>query len=177
MLLESDVLMSRNIFCIVAGLALTVMVLSGCAKPRVEADVAAFSALSPEDMTKSIIVSPYKNGQSESLEWKHYASILERKLTEQGFSIAGSIHEAELVAYLGFAIDDGELVTTQYSVPQFGVTGYSSGYTTGTYTSGYGGIGSYNSTTTLNPDYGITGYSQQSRTDNVFTRSLSIDIV
>ncbi len=51
------------------------------------------------------------------------------------------------------------------------MTGYSGASTYGTYGSGF-----YNATTTLNPTYGITGYSTGVSTSTVYGRAIRVSI-
>lgn len=150
--------------------------LSGCVA-RVKSDVSAFSAMEASDQGAAVYIAPYDDAQGNSLEWKTYADLMAGQLRAKGFKVAPSPDHADLLAFFGYAIDNGSQVTSTYSVPNWGVTGYSSGYTSGTYTSTGSGYGTYSGTTYLQPEYGITGYSTHTDTHTVYTRSLAIDMV
>ncbi len=166
--------LTKKIFATLAVLVL-LSSLAGCAS-RIQSNVSAFSAMGPEDAGKAIFIAPYDQENINSLEWQSYAQIMVGKLQEKGFNVVDDPKEADLVAFFGYAIDNGEQVTTAYSIPQWGITGYSGAYTTGTYNS-YGSYGNYSSTTTLTPQYGVTGYTTGTTVSTVYTRSLSIDII
>lgn len=164
-------------FRVAALIASVALVLAGCQTNQVKSDVSAFSALRAEDAGKRVFIAPYEEADGNSLEWQTYAAMMADKIRAKGYQIAENADAADLVAFLGYAIDSGRDVTSTYSVPQWGVTGYSSSRTTGTVTSYGGGYGTYSGTTTHTPQYGVTGYSTGTRTDTVFTRSMSIDMV
>lgn len=149
--------------------------LAGCMS-KVKSDVTAFSTLTEDDAGKAVLIAPYDEAQGSSLEWRSYAEIMATKLREKGFRVAERPDQADLVAFFGYAIDGGEQVQTTYSLPEWGVTGYSGAHTTGTVQS-YGSFGTYSATTTLTPQYGVTGHSTHSVTSTVYTRSLAIDII
>jgi hypothetical protein len=137
--------------------------------------VETFSELGPKDLSKQLAILPYDEEKFDSLEWKSYAKKLASRFEKNGVEVSDP-RDAQLIAFFGYAIDEGERVTTTHTVPEYGVTGYSSSYTTGTLNS-YGNSTNFNATTTYQPEYGITGYSQETTTRTVYTRSLAIDIV
>lgn len=158
----------KNIFFLLPILCF----LSACGTIRVISQVEGYSSMPPVVVDKRVIVKPTKGQKTNSISWKTVKRTLSNELRTKGLSVANSSSKADYIVYFGYAIDEGELVTTNYSVPQYGVTGYSSANTFGSF---YGS--SYSSTTTLNPTYGITGYTTGSRTDNVFTRSANLSII
>lgn len=142
----------------------------------IRSNVTTFHEL-PEDWKgRTIAVLPYSEQNSQSLEWRNYKTKLEDQLRKVSFVVT-SPDNATLIAFFGYAIDRGREVISTYSIPQYGVTGYSSGYTTGTVTNYGGGYSTYRGTTTLNPTYGITGYSTGVTSSTVYTRSLSVDMI
>jgi Domain of unknown function (DUF4136) len=144
--------------------------LSACTQVSTQVD--AYSSI-PEDINpKTIYISPYQAKDANNLKWRANSKTLAQVMEESGFTVVSSKREARLTAFFGFAVDQGEVVQTAYSIPQWGVTGYSGANTYGTF---YGNT--YSGTTTLIPTYGITGYSTGSRKDTIFTRSVAIDMV
>ena len=154
-----------------AAVLASALSLSACMNV-VESQVDAYSSIPVDFEPKTVFIAPYKGVSSNSLEWQTNARILAQSLSTKGFSVVGRKREARLTAYFGFGIDRGEMVRTAYSIPQWGVTGYSGA---NTYGSVYGN--SFTATTTLTPTYGVTGYSTGTRTDVVYTRSVSIDMI
>jgi hypothetical protein len=130
---------------------LAIVPLSGC--NMVKSDVTAFSAMTITDIEKRIYVAPYDQEQAQSLEWQTYARKIQGKLTDAGYVVTFDPSQAELMAFFGYGIDSGKEVQTSYVIPQWGVTGYSGAYTTGSATT-IGNYTTYQSTTTLQPQYG-----------------------
>jgi hypothetical protein len=150
--------------------ALVITAFVGCMS--VQSDVESYSAISDEVSGKNVYITGFDNQNTQSLQWRRNASILAAVLAEKGLRISSSKSTADYIIYMGYGIDEGEVVKTQYAIPQFGVTGYSGGYTTG---SMYGST--YSSTTTLIPQYGITGYSTGTQSETVYTRTFAIDML
>lgn len=154
--------------------AILVVAVTGCG--RVRSNVTTFSELTADDIGSRVIIMPYEE-QENSLEWRSYARMLADHFRNKGYEITDDINEANLAAFFGYGIDEGQQVTSTYSIPQFGVTGYSGAYTTGTVSSYGSGYGTYTANTTLIPQYGVTGYSTGTKRDTVYTRSLWIDLL
>ena len=153
------------------------LMLASCGIPSVIiSNVSTFHDLPTQWKGSTIAVLPYKEQESQTLEWRAYKKMLEDQLRKASF-VVKSPDDADLFAFFGYAIDQGHEVVSTYSIPQFGVTGYSGGHTTGTITSFGGGYATYSGTTTLTPTYGITGYTTGVSSSTLFTRSLSVDIV
>lgn len=166
-----------NRFLLAASALAATIAIAGCATPQIEANVSTFHEISPNDHSdKRIAVVPWREEMKNSLEFKNYAALLESRLREKGFTVVSLFEGPELIGFLDFGIDSGREVISTYSVPHWGVTGYSSAYTTGTVTS-YGGMGTYSGTTTLAPQYGVTGYSTGASSDTVYARFVNFDIV
>lgn len=156
--------------CLIA-LIITATILTGCIS-TVRTNVEAYSALPETVQSKKVYIAPFEGQNASSLQYKTNASILAGELSEKGLQVVSRAGDADLVAFMGYAVDSGERVTTQYAIPQWGVTGYS-GSTT--YGSVYGNTFSTN--TYYTPTYGVTGYSTGTSTEIVYTRSFAINIV
>ena len=158
--------MLRRLTFVIAALNLL-----GCGMP-VETNVQGISMIPDDISPKTVYIIPFSKADANSLGWQKNRQILADVLAKKGFETVGKKGQASLVAYMGAAVDGGEKVTSVYSIPQYGVTGYSGA---STYGSTFGNT--YSSTTTLNPTYGVTGYSTGSRTDTVFTRVARVDMI
>jgi len=147
---------------------------SACEKaPYLVGQLQSFSDLPVNWQSKTVGIAPYQGQDAKRLEWRSYAKLLEAKFRERGLrTVSGESQKPDYIAFLGYGIDNGSTVTQSYSIPQWGVTGYSGGYTSG-YVDAFG---NYSGTTTLTPVYGVTGYSTGTTSSKVYTRSLSIDI-
>lgn len=145
--------------------------LSGCMS-SVLTHVDAYSAIPADIEPKTVYIAPYDKSDADSLEWQANARTLASVLSDKGFQTVARRSDATLIAYFGFAVDNGERVQSTYSIPQWGVTGYSGARTYGTV---YGN--SVSATTTYTPTYGVTGYKTETIEKTIFTRSLYIDMI
>jgi len=155
-------------FFLTIGLAL---MLAACAMP-VKTEVDAYSKIPADLNPKTIYITPFKGINAQDIEWQTNAQTLASVLSEKGFEVVGRQRDARITAYFGFSVDKGERVQSSYSIPQYGVTGYSGANTFGTI---YGN--SFSSTTSFTPTYGVTGYSSGTITREIFTRVVAIDMV
>lgn len=154
---------------VVASVIVSVLI-GGCTEVKTQVD--AYSTIPQNIETRTVYVAPLQGMSANDLQWQANAQILALVLAEKGFSVVGSQRDAALTAYLGFGVDQGERVQEAYSVPQFGVTGYSGAQT---YGSVYGSH--YSATTTFTPTYGVTGYQTGVRSSVIYTRLLAIDMI
>jgi hypothetical protein len=148
----------------VLATVLTLLSLTACGS-SVKTNVDAYSALGDEAIGRSVSILPFKPEQASSLQWRTNAGILASELQAKGMQIAPSSDAATYIAYFGFAIDNGETVTEEYTTPVYGTVGYTPSYAYGnTYVPGYA-------------QTGVIGYNQGTSTSTVYTRSMAIDIV
>ncbi|WP_018698931.1 DUF4136 domain-containing protein [Amorphus coralli] len=160
-----------RVLVLVAALA----ALAGC--QQVQTQVDAYSAISATIVPKTVYIAPYKGMGGDTLPWQTNAATLAGVLAEKGFTRVSSRKQARLVAFFGFAVDEGERVTTQYLVPQWGYV-YGPGFGTGYYGGGWYGPGPYGGYGWgFGPRFGVVGYSAGIRTETIFTRSASIDMI
>lgn len=146
------------------------LLITGCSYVSTQVD--AYSSI-PEDIDpRTVYLAPFKGMNIHDLEWQSNTQALAAVLKEKGFDVVGHQRDARLTAYFGFHVNQGELVQNSYSIPEFGITGYSKSNT-------YGKINgkSYSASTTFTPDYGVTGHSTGLATSIVFTRDVAINMV
>ncbi|MBW1921590.1 MAG: hypothetical protein JRI81_15395 [Deltaproteobacteria bacterium] len=108
------------------------------------------------------------------MQFKEYASYVERALTSAGYIRANDFKDARIAIFLSYGIGDPKEHLYSYSLPVWGQTGISSSTTYGTITS-YGSYGSYQGTTTYTPTYGIKGYTSHVGSYTTFFRFLILD--
>jgi hypothetical protein len=151
--------------------------LVSCASPQVvQSTIETHHRLSPADRGKRVIILPADERKAGSLEFVEYTKSVADGLRRQGFEVVPESEPAELVAFFDYGIDQGRNEVYSYAVPQFGQTGIQSSQTFGTVQSfGYGG-GTYSGTTTYTPSYGITGWTPQIGTRQVFTRAAILHV-
>lgn len=150
---------------------------AGCAAPRIQTRTSVFHNLPATLPAESkIAILPWKAADAASLEYQAYAEQVRGWLQKKGVGVAREGEPGTLALFLDYGIDDGRQVVSSYSVPQWGVTGYTAARTTGTVNT-YGNTSFINATTTAQPTYGVTGYNQVTRSTQVFRRFVNIDIV
>ena len=105
--------------------------------------------------TTYIILSADKDIPTTDLQFKEFASYVNRALVSKGYVPAENPDSADIAIFLNYGI--GEPKEHRYSIPfpTYGQTGTASEYSHG-YINRYG---SYSGTKTYIPSYSITGYS------------------
>jgi hypothetical protein len=142
----------------------------------VRSNIQTFHTLPPVGAGKSVFVAASDEKKQDTLEFRSYARMLESHLAKKGYVPVSDVASAEYVAFFEYGIDDGTLVTSTYSIPQWGVTGYSSSNTSGMINT-FGSTGTYSATTTYVPQYGVTGYSTGTSTSKVYRRALILTLL
>jgi hypothetical protein len=156
----------KKMTCLGLSSFAAILLLSGCLGDFVETNV-----LQESPVGKTIYVQSFKEQNTDNMQWTKVVQILNQELTNKGLSITSNRSKADFIGYFGYAIDNGEKVISSYSVPNWGVTGYSG---SSTYGSTYGN--SFSATTSYTPSYGVTGYSSGLTSSIVYTRSVKFDI-
>ena len=158
-------------------LSLSLVLMLGCAvgpKFFVKVDSLSNPKVSSE---KTYILFPgLKDVDPNDLQFKEYASYVEKALTSAGYIKANDLKDARIAIFLSYGIGDPKEHLYSYSLPVWGQTGISSSKTYGTVTS-YGSYASYQGTTTYTPTYGIKGYSSHVGSYTTFFRFLILDAV
>lgn len=159
-------------------LALIAAVLSGCATGPmpVQSNITEFHLLGAPVSQDTYAVLPWRKELEGTLEFQAYAKQVSEGLRARGFSVVPPGSPAKYAVFLDYGIDSGRTEVSSYSIPQWGVTGYSSATTTGTINS-FGGTSYLNARTTATPTYGVTGYTQGTTATRVFRRFVNMDIL
>lgn len=145
---------------------LATALVAGCGT-MVETHVSSFHALdAPQGRTFAIIPLPDQQG---SLEHVTYSRSVAAELVKRG--LVQQATTPDIAVFLKYSIDGGRDVSS--TVPIIGQTGVASSTTYGSaYT--YGRTTTLNATTYNTPTYGVVGAG--SRTDTVYTRTLSVEM-
>ena len=166
-----------RITSVVTSIIIGLLLLSGCATTQQGFIVNVNSISGPAANNNSYILLPGdKDTNVNDLQFKEYATYVNRALNKQGFVPADSYEKANVVIFLVYGIGDPKEHQYSFSMPTFGQTGISSSYTTGTVNT-YGGRGSYSGTTTYTPTYGITGSTSHSGAFVTYFRFLMLDAI
>ncbi len=171
---ESKMRISRTFVCVFV-VTLLAVALSGCVR-YVRSNISSFHELSRQATSQPIAILPWNDSKKDSLEFKAYSERLAAYLRNNGFKVVDQSEKPPLVAFFDYGIDDGQPVVSSYSIPQWGQTGISSAHTTTTITKSQNRK-TVSSLTTYTPEYGVTGYTTETRTTVVFTRFINLDIV
>lgn len=165
--------MARFAVCMAVVLSLLV----GCAlAPSYNVRVDSISAPDSLGKKKYVLLPGTKDVSPDDLQFKEYASYVERALTSAGYVKSSGFQDAEVALFLSYGIGDPKNHVYSYSLPTWGQTGVSSSTTFGTVTS-YGSYGTYQGTTTYTPTYGITGSTTHVGSYTTFFRFLVLDAV
>lgn len=153
----------------------SVSLLSGCATRQPIYGVVVDSISGSSVDKKSYILLPgNKDTKVDDLQFKEYATYVDRALIKQGLVPADSGEKANIAIFLVYGIGDPKEHKYSYSIPIWGKTGVSSSYTIGTVNS-YGSYGSYSGTTIYNPTYGITGSTSHIGSYTTYFRFIVLD--
>lgn len=154
------------------------LALTGCASvpPRVIANITEFHQMPPPSADTTLSVLPWREDLKGSLEFQAYARQIADGLRAKGYSVAAVGEVTRFAVFVDYGIDTGRTEVSTYSIPKFGVTGYSGAQTTGT-VSTFGNTSYLNATTTATPTYGVTGYTQGVSSTRVFRRFVNLDVV
>lgn len=125
---------------------------------------------------KYILLPGVKNVESSDLQFREYASYIDKALAARGFIKADDFKNANVLIFIVYGIGDPEEHQYTYSLPVYGQTGISSSTTSGTLRT-QGDYGTYQSTTTYTPQYGITGYTTHRGSRITYFRFLVLDAV
>jgi hypothetical protein len=158
------------------AIALSALV-SACAA-TVQSTVTVFHSLPPSGNGDTVAILAADQAQNGTLEFRAFAAQLAAYLEADGYRIVplSPSDKPKFLAFFGYGIDNGTLLSSSYSIPQYGMTGYSSSTTTGTIDT-FGNFGTVEATTTYTPTYGITGYQTGTTVDRVYRRVVSLDIL
>ncbi len=160
------------------SLVFVVLILSGCATTQPKFRVNVDSIGSSSENKKSYVLLPgNKDTKVDDLQFKEYASYVNRVLLQHGFALAENFENANVAIFLGYGIGEPQERQYSYSIPTWGETGVSSSSTTGTVSSSYGGYGSYSGTTTYTPTYGVTGATTHTGSYTTYFRFMFLDAV
>ena len=140
-------------------LLLAGLVLVGCAKPTIDANVTAF--YTPELGAingKSIVIRAQPESKESSLEFLSYRPKIADKLRFVGFVVHEEMKDPDYIAFVSYGINGREQRSSVSSSPIFGAVG----------------VGVYGGTS---PVYGSVGQTFNAETWQEYSRFIAIDIV
>jgi hypothetical protein len=116
------------------------------------------------------------NNPQASQEARLYADLVAQHLRSAGYNATTETPATppRYIASLTYGVDNGREVEEIFSIPDYGVTGYV-GTTTGRVANRLAGP-TLEATTTIQPRYGVTGYSTRSVTAILYTRKIILSV-
>jgi hypothetical protein len=132
--------------------------------PTLKAELTVFHEIPSDFKPSTIAIVPWHQSQKNSLEFKNYAAILKDRIEKLGFTVIDHQKKPELLLFFDYGDDNGKEMTETYSVPDFGMIGYT-GYS----------MNSWGMYTGL-PMYGYRGYQTHINKYTLYTRHIYIDI-
>ncbi|MEY3878849.1 MAG: hypothetical protein RIQ58_717 [Pseudomonadota bacterium] len=146
-----------------------ILSLSGCQhlsekNTTLKAELTVFHEIPSDFKPSTIAIVPWHQSQKNSLEFKNYAAILKDRIEKLGFIVIDHQKKPELLLFFDYGDDNGKEMTETYTVPDFGMIGYT-GYS----------MNSWGMYTGL-PMYGYRGYQTHVNKYTLYTRHIYIDI-
>ena len=143
--------------------------ISGCQhltekSPTLRAELSVFHEFPNDFKPSTISIVPWHQSQKGSLEFKNYAAILKERIEKLGFTVVDYQKKPDLILFFDYGDDNGKEMTEAYTVPDFGMIGYT-GYSLNSWGM-YPGL----------PMYGYRGYQTHINKYTLFTRHIYIDI-
>ncbi|WP_156482754.1 hypothetical protein [Acetobacter cerevisiae] len=146
--------------------------LSGCSA-SMQSHIQSFSAANGITKMDRIFVAWLPSSRHQQLEGESWVSFAKTQIEQKGYQVVDNIKSSSVVLFVALDVDNGRTQSYSYSIPQYGVVGYSGASTTGTENT-FGNITTYNSNTTYTPQYGVTGYNSGIGYSTVFNRTGAI---
>ena len=151
--------------------ALLSIMLSACAS-KVITTVETRHQLGANRAGQSVFVTSADDEARRSLQFQAHAKLVEDGLRREGFKIAPSPEDADVVAFFHYGIDGGRDQVSSYSLPHYRQTGVSGSQTYANVTNS----GSYNATTTYTPGQGVTGHPSHVGAKRIYVRFAALDM-
>jgi hypothetical protein len=120
-----------------------------------------------------IIVSGNSDNDSSDLQFQEFARYVGKALSPAGYTLVSDPKQADIEIYLSYGVGEPQSHSYSYYEPVYGQTGID----TNTYTMEHhvkGGTVS-TTTTTSTPEYGVTGYTEQTGVYTVYTKFIILD--
>jgi hypothetical protein len=151
-----------------------VSLLAACSTMKYDVSVNGFADASKSQLRSYVLLPGNTGVTADDLEFKEFASYVDRVLTSRGYQRAADPRTANIAIFLTYGIGEPQEHSYTYSIPIYGQTGVSSAYTTGTLSS-YGNTGTYSGTTTYTPSYGIVGATTHRGTYTTCMRFMGLE--
>jgi hypothetical protein len=163
-------------FLVLCGTVTVAACAASLTPQKLEATVSTFHQLAPDSLShKSVAIIPANDNQRTSLEFKTYADKLAARFQARGLTVVDDPHHADYVAFVRYAIDNGQVLSSTQSSPEYGWTGGNTTSYDGTVSSP-GKMGSFSGTAYTEPTFGVVGSRVETVHTRLFTRRVEIDM-
>jgi hypothetical protein len=126
-------------------------------------------------LNKTYLIMPgNKSVGANDLQFKEFAGLLVRAMAIQGYTLADAVQKPDIEVYLSYGIGEPETHTYSYSEPVWGQTGVNIYTQTDQYT-GKDNVTTQNSSTFMEPQYGVTGYTEKTGEYTVYKKFIVVD--
>jgi hypothetical protein len=122
-----------------------------------------------------VIVPGDSNTEAGDLQFREFAMYLARALKINGYTAAAPNQAAEIEICLSYGIGSPQARVRTYTVPVWGQTGTDTTTNVQTVGNRSGTISNTVATTSVTPEYGVTGYTTQQDNYTVYPRYIEID--
>ena len=102
-----------------------------------------------------------KDTSANDLQFKEFAGLLVKALSMQGYTMADASRRAEIEIYLSYGVGEPEKHTYSYTTPVWGQTGMDIYTQTNQVNNPDNNTATQYSTTYVEPQYGVTGFTEQ----------------
>jgi hypothetical protein len=124
---------------------------------------------------KTYILIPGNKGTTiNDLQFKEYAAMLVRAMSLQGYILSDPEIKPDIEVYFSYGIGEPETHTYSYSEPVYGRTGMNIYTRITNHTSSYD-VTTQNSSTFMEPQYGITGYTNKTGEFTSYKKFIVLD--
>src|SRR5688572_1804001 len=89
-----------------AAVAVMLLALAACASPF-KADVSRFQSQLPPPSGQTFTVVPQDSALKGSIEFAHYAQLVEAQMIRQGYTLASNPEQATLLVRFDYGVDGG----------------------------------------------------------------------
>ena len=148
---------------------LCVLLLSGCLTPRMTGQVQSFAKAEALTPGARVFVTSGTDLLDSSLEFQNYRALLQTHLRAEGFSLAKTQADADLIATLSYGIDGGRVHTEVIDTPRHF-------YPYGFYSVGPHGRYRSFGATYLYPYPAAHNYQRTTITKDIYTREVELTL-
>jgi hypothetical protein len=164
---------NKILAAVCAVLAMVFLASTGCVRSYL-VHIDSISDSSVKLNKTYLIVPGNKDTGANDLQFREFAGLLVRAMAIQGYTIADVSQKPDIEVYLSYGIGEPETHTYSYSEPVWGQTGVNVYTQTDQYT-GKDNVTTTNSSTFMEPQYGVTGYTEKTGEITVYKKFIIID--